>query len=319
MRARRDAAVPCPVCATLAASPLADCAMSPLVVLPIVRSFHHATCGAWSHVVVDPATLRAAIIDPVLDFDVPSGRVSSSNARRLLEYVTTANLTVDWILETHAHADHLSAGGWLRERTQAKYATGAGIVEVQRTFKRLLDLGDEFVADGSQFDRLFDDDHTFPVGEMEARVIATPGHTPDGVSYLIGDAVFVGDTMFAPHAGTARCDFPGGDAAALHRSIRRLYALPDATRVFLCHDYPAADVAPLAYTTIAAQKEANLHANAATTQADFIALRTGRDATLAPPKLLWPALQFNIRGGRLPPAEPNGRTYLKLPVAFDAS
>jgi glyoxylase-like metal-dependent hydrolase (beta-lactamase superfamily II) len=305
-------------CATLATSPLPEHTMSPAVPFPVVRSFHHATCGAWSHVVVDAATLHAAIIDPVLDFDASSGRISCGSACRLLEYIATAGLTIDWILETHAHADHLTAGAWLRERTQAKLALGAGIVEVQRTFKRLLDLGDEFVADGAQFDRLFEDGDTFAIGDLDAHVIATPGHTPDGVSYRVGDAVFVGDTLFAPHAGTARCDFPGGDAAALYRSIGRLYALPDTTRVFLCHDYPAQDAEPFAHTTIATQKDTNLHARAATTQSDYVAMRTGRDATLAPPKLLWPALQFNIRGGRLPPAESSGRAYLKLPVAFDA-
>jgi glyoxylase-like metal-dependent hydrolase (beta-lactamase superfamily II) len=286
---------------------------------PLVRSFHHATSGTWTHVVVDAATRVAAIVDPVLDFDPAAGHIESASAQRILEYVETAGLRVEWILETHAHADHLSAGAWLRERTQATLAIGAGIIEVQRTFKRVLDLDDGFVADGAQFDRLFADADRFQLGTLDARVIATPGHTPDSISYVFGDAVFVGDTVFAPPAGTARCDFPGGDAATLYRSIRKLYELPDATRVFLCHDYPAADAAPLAQTTVATEKIANTHLQAATTEADFVALRTRRDATLATPNLLWPAIQFNIRGGRLPAREGSGRTYLKQPVVFDAN
>jgi glyoxylase-like metal-dependent hydrolase (beta-lactamase superfamily II) len=286
---------------------------------PSIRSFHHAATGTWTHVVVDPPTRRAAIVDPVLDFDPPSGRISNDSAQRVLEYIETTGLAVDWILETHAHADHLTAGAWLRERTQARLAMGAGIVGVQRTFKRLLDLGDEFAADGTQFDRLFADGDAFRIGTLDARVVATPGHTPDSVSYVIGDAVFVGDTVFAPPAGTARCDFPDGSAATLYRSIRKLYELPDATRVFLCHDYPAVDATPLAESSVGAERTANAHLQATTTEADFVALRARRDATLAVPKLLWPAIQFNIRGGRLPPDVGDGRTYLKLPVAFDAS
>lgn len=287
--------------------------------IPSIRSLHHAASGTWTHVVVDGATRCAAIIDPVLDFDVASGRIESGSAQRILEYVETADLHIEWILETHAHADHLSAGAWLRERTQAKLAIGAGIVEVQRTFKRLLDLDEEFVADGSQFDRLFADGDCFHVGTLDARVIATPGHTPDSISYVVDDAVFVGDTVFAPHAGTARCDFPGGDAATLYRSVRGLYALPDATRVFLCHDYPETDATPLAEVSIAAEKAGNTHLQTATTEAEFVALRTRRDATLAVPKLLWPAIQFNIRGGRTPMRNPDGRAFLKLPVAFGAA
>lgn len=284
---------------------------------PLVRSFHHGATGTWTHVVVDTATRRTAVIDPVLDFDQASGRIGNASAQRILEYLATTSLAVDWILETHAHADHLTAGAWLRDRTQGKLAIGAGIIEVQRTFKRLLNLDDGFVANGAQFDHLFADGDRFQIGTLDARVIATPGHTPDSISYLIGDAVFVGDTMFAPHAGSARCDFPGGDAATLYHSIRTLYALDASTRVFLCHDYPTADSAPLGETRIADEMATNTHLKAATSEADFVALRTQRDRTLGVPKLLWPALQFNIRGGRLPAGEPSGRTYLKLPVAFD--
>ena len=286
---------------------------------PIVRSFHHRDSGTWTHVIADPATRRAAIVDAVLDFDPASGRIASHSASALLDCVAVAGLGVDWILETHAHADHLSAGAWLRERTQARLAIGAGIVEVQRTAKDLLDLGDGFAADGRQFDRLFEDGDTFRIGGIEARVLATPGHTPDGVSYRVGDAVFVGDTVFAPAAGSARCDFPGGDAAILYRSIQRLYALPEATRLYLCHDYPAADAAAVGESTVGAEKDGNIHLRATTAQDDYVAVRHARDATLAVPKLLWPALQFNVRGGRLPPPCANGRSYLKLPVTYDAA
>jgi glyoxylase-like metal-dependent hydrolase (beta-lactamase superfamily II) len=283
---------------------------------PVVRSFHHAESGTWSHVVVDSATRDGAIVDPVLDFDLPSGMIRTTSAQRILEYVETAGLRVEWILETHAHADHVSACAWIRERTGAKIGVGAGIVEVQKTFKRLLDLGDDFPIDGTPFDRLFIDGETFQIGTLDVRVIATPGHTSDSISYLAGDAVFVGDTLFAPKSGTARCDFPGGDAAALHRSIMRLYALPETTRVFLCHDYPAADAEPIAEVALALQREGNIHVRAATAEDEYAALRRTRDATLAIPKLLWPALQINLRGGRLPPAGDDARPYLKLPVAF---
>jgi glyoxylase-like metal-dependent hydrolase (beta-lactamase superfamily II) len=285
----------------------------------IVRSFHHAESGTWSHVVVDPATRNAAIVDPVLDFDLPSGMIRTASAQRILEYVDTAGLRVEWILETHAHADHVSACGWLRERTGAKIGVGAGISDVQKTFKRLLDLDDDFPVDGSPFDRLFGDGETFRIGTLDVRVIATPGHTSDSVSYLAGDAVFVGDTLFAPKAGTARCDFPGGDAATLHRSIMRLYALPETTRVFLCHDYPAADAEPTAEVALAMQRDGNIHVRATTAEDEYAAIRNKRDATLAIPKLLWPALQINLRGGKLPPTGDGARPYLKLPVAFASS
>ena len=283
---------------------------------PLVRSFHHPESATWTHVLVDPSTLRAAIIDPALDFDAASGRVRADSARRVLEYLGTASLTVEWILETHAHADHLSAAAWLRERLHPapRVGIGAGIVEVQERFRRLLDLGEGFHADGSPFDCCFNDGDRFAVGDLEVQVIATPGHTPDGVSYRAADALFVGDTLFAPRGGSARCDFPGADAATLFRSIQRLYALPDATRMFLAHDYPPAGEEPLAETTVGAQKAANIHVRAATTEPEFVALRTARDATLAVPKLLWPALQVNIRGGALPPAHANGTAYLRIPL-----
>lgn len=283
---------------------------------PLVRSFHHAPSGSWTHVIVDPSTRRAAVVDAVLDFDLPSARISTTSAQRVLEYIATTNLELEWVLETHAHADHLSAGAWLADRTGAKLAIGAHIVDVQKNFKRILNLEPAFATDGSQFDRLFEGGERFHIGALEVEAIATPGHTPDSIAYRVGDAVFVGDTLFAPDSGTARCDFPGGDAATLYRSIRTLYGLPDATHVFLCHDYPAADAAPRAETDVATEKSANIHVRATTSEAEYVALRTRRDATLAVPYLLWPAIQFNIRGGRLPPSEAGGCSFFKLPTTF---
>lgn len=293
---------------------------------PQVRSFHHPATGTWTHIVIDPATLRAAIIDPVLDFDLPSAKVGTASAQRLLEYVAATGLEIDWILETHAHADHLSAAAWLKRKLGAKGTApatgiGHGILSVQATFKEKLDLDDRFVADGRQFDTLFHDGDTLCIGELEAHVLATPGHTADGMTYLFDDAAFVGDTLFAPRGGSARCDFPGASAAMLYRSIQRLYSLPDETRVFLAHDYPPEAEEPIAQTTIGAQKAANIHLRADTSEAEFVELRERRDATLDVPKLLWPALQVNIRGGRMPPAETGNRAFLKLPLdqaGFDA-
>lgn len=285
---------------------------------PVVHSFHHATSGTWTHVVADPATGRAAIIDPVLDFDVASGRVDAKPAHELLARLGELGLEVAAILETHAHADHLSAGGWLRDRLDVPLAIGAGIVEVQRTFKRLLALGDDFAADGRAFDRLLRDGDSIAVGTLEIRAIAVPGHTPDSMAYLAGDAVFVGDTVFAPAAGTARCDFPGGSAATLYRSIRRLYELPGGTRVFLCHDYPAEGSEPIAQVRIGDEKQANVQLRDDTSESDYVAVRERRDATLAVPRLLWPAIQFNVRGGRLPPPDTLGRRHFRLPVFLDA-
>jgi glyoxylase-like metal-dependent hydrolase (beta-lactamase superfamily II) len=287
-------------------------------IIPLVHSLHHPASGTWTHVVADPETSRAAIIDAVLDFDATSGHIGVEPARALLARIGELGLALDLILETHAHADHLSGGAWLRERTGVPLAIGAGIVDVQRTFKRLLALDDGFVADGSQFDRLLRDGDTFRIGSLDARVIATPGHTTDGVSYLVGDALFVGDTLFAPAAGTARCDFPGGDAATLFHSIQRLYGLPDATRVFLCHDYPASGGTAVAQSSIADEKNGNAQLRAETGEAAYVDVRERRDATLPVPKLLWPAIQFNIRGGRLPARDADGRAFFRLPVTLDA-
>lgn len=287
---------------------------------PDVTPFFHAPTSTWSYVVRDPAGDAAAVIDPVLDYDPAAGLVCTEPARALLDHVLAHRLEVQWLLETHAHADHLSAAGWLKDALggPARIGIGAGIVEVQRTFKRLLNLDDGFRADGSQFDHLFADGERLALGSLEIEVLATPGHTGDSVSYRIGDAVFVGDTVFSPPAGTARCDFPGGDAATLYRSIRRLYALPPATRVFLCHDYPPSGAAPRAEVTLAEERAHNVHVRDDVDEAAFVALRTQRDATLPVPRLLWPALQVNIRGGRLPPPEANGVAYLRTPLRFDA-
>ena len=281
---------------------------------PDVLSFHHEPTGTWTHLVHDAAGI-AAIVDPVLDFDAASGRTSTPSAQELLDAVRARGLDVRWILETHAHADHLSAGHWLKGQLPgATLAIGDGIRTVQATFAPVFDLGDDFPADGSQFDRLFADGEAFAIGELPARVIAVPGHTADSVAYLVGDALFTGDSLFMPDGGTARCDFPGGDAATLYRSILRMYELPDETRVFVCHDYGPGGRDPRAWTTIGEQKRANIHVRDGVDEAAFVALRTARDATLAMPALLLPAVQVNIRAGELPPPAANGVRYLKLPI-----
>ena len=279
-----------------------------------IASFFHAPTSTWTHVVGDPATRAAAVIDPVLDFDPVSGRLGTQAARGVLDHLHAHGLDLKWILETHAHADHLTAADWLRGQTGAAVAAGAGIVEVQAAFKQRLDLDASFAADGSAFDRLLHDGDVLPLGELALEVLATPGHTADSVSYRIGDAVFIGDTLFSPSAGSARCDFPGGSAAALHASVRRLYALPDEVRLYLCHDYPAEGAAPRSMVPLPEPREHNVHLVAATSEADFVALRQRRDATLATPRLFWPALQVNISAGGLPPADGEGRRFLKLPL-----
>jgi glyoxylase-like metal-dependent hydrolase (beta-lactamase superfamily II) len=286
---------------------------------PIVQSFYHDPTNTWTHVVVDPGSNSAAIVDPVLDFDPASGRVWSEQARLVLTHVHEHRLRVEWILETHAHADHLTAADWLKRQLSVdglapSTGIGAGITAVQGHFRDVFSLGSGFPADGSQFDRLFADDEHFAIGDLDVHAIATPGHTSDGVSYLIGDAVFVGDTLFAPNGGTGRCDFPGADAATQYRSIKRLYGLDDSTRVFLCHDYPAAGAQPVAETTIGAQKAGNIQLRAETSEAEYVTFRHKRDATLAVPRLLYPSLQVNIRAGRLPDPDPAGRVFLRLPV-----
>ncbi len=284
-----------------------------------VQSFFHAATSTWTHIVTDPNRHSAAIIDPVMDFDAASGRIWTESAKNIAQRVRDSGLRAEWILETHAHADHLTAADWLKRTltingTAPKIGIGAGIVKVQRHFRDVFALGDDFPTDGSQFDHLFQDGERFAIGELQVQVIATPGHTNDSVSYLVGDALFVGDSLFAPRMGTARCDFPGADAATLYRSIKRLYDLPDTTRVFLCHDYPAADVEPMSTTTIAAEKSDNIQVRFDTREAEYVALRNKRDATLAVPKLLYPSLQVNIRAGQLPAPDPTGRIFFKIPA-----
>jgi glyoxylase-like metal-dependent hydrolase (beta-lactamase superfamily II) len=287
----------------------------PQAMAPHVTPFFHGDSCTWTYVVADSTTRQAAIIDPVLDFDAKSGRTSTVSAQKVLDHVHAQGLQVVWILETHAHADHLSAGHWLKSHLpDAPLAIGEGIRTVQKTFRPIFNLGEHFPVDGSQFDRLFADGERFAIGTIEADVIAVPGHTNDSIAYRIGDALFVGDSIFMPDGGTARCDFPGGDARTLYRSIRRLFALADDTRVFVCHDYAPGGRDYACETTIGAQKADNIHVRENVGEDAFVAIRNARDATLAMPALLLSSVQVNIRAGRLPEPEDNGVRYLKLPI-----
>ena len=279
-----------------------------------VLSFFDAATGSWSYLVVDPHSRQAAVIDPVLDYDAASARTARSGVDRLLQAVRERHLDVAWILETHAHADHLTAAAYLKAQLGAPVAIGTGIRTVQQTFARIFNLGEEFAADGSQFDRLLVDGDSLPLGNLAIRVLATPGHTSDSVSYLIGDAVFIGDTLFMPDVGSARCDFPGGDAATLYHSVQRLYALGDRMRLFVCHDYPPTGRQAQCESSVAAQRAGNIHLRDGVSLEAFIALRTARDATLGMPRLILPSIQINIRAGQPPPPESNGVSYLKLPI-----
>ena len=284
--------------------------------IPVVVPFFHEGSNTWSYVVRDPDSPVAAVIDPVLDFDSKSGRTSTRSAQAIVDHVEAEGLQVRWLLETHAHADHLSAAHWLKSShwPQATLAIGEGIRTVQKTFRPIFNLGEHFPVDGSQFDHLFRDGELFALGTLQAQVIPVPGHTNDSNAYLIGDALFTGDSLFMPDGGTARCDFPGGSAALLYRSIQRLFELPDATRVFVCHDYGPGGRAMACETTIGEQKRANIHVRDGISEAEFVAMREARDATLAMPALLLPSVQVNIRAGALPEPEDTGVRYLKLPV-----
>lgn len=281
---------------------------------PQVQSFHDPATSTFTHVVYDRDGGHAAVIDPVLDYDPASAHTSTASADRVLAFVREHRLSLDWVLETHAHADHLTAAAHIKRETGAKVAIGRGITQVQARFKVMFGLEPDFPTDGRQFDRLLVEGDVFDIGRLQVRVIATPGHTDDSLTYLIGDAAFVGDTVFAPDTGTARADFPGGDAHKLYRSIRSLFDLPDGTRVFLCHDYPPAGREARAETTLAEQKQDNIHAGGQVDEQTFVKTRTARDATLAAPRLILPALQVNIRAGELPPADPGGIRYLRLPL-----
>jgi glyoxylase-like metal-dependent hydrolase (beta-lactamase superfamily II) len=279
---------------------------------PTVRGFFDEPTNTVSSLVFDPATGRAAIIDPVLDYEQSTGRASTRSADQILGAAATEGLGVDWVLETHAHADHLSGAPYIKLKTGAKVGIGEHIRDVQKIFRPIFNAPD-ISGDGSEFDRLFADGETFMVGGLQAETLYTPGHTPACVSYKMGDAVFIGDTLFMPDYGTARADFPGGDARALYRSIQRLLALPPETRLFVCHDYKPPGRDEFAWeTTVAAERE-NIHI-AGKSEDEFVAMRQARDGKLAAPVLLLPSIQTNIRAGKLPPAEANGVSYFKIPV-----
>ncbi len=281
---------------------------------PEVTALFDPATFTVTYVVHDPATRRAAVIDPVLDFTPRNARTATRSADAVLDHVARLGLTVDWLLETHAHADHLSAAQYLKERTGAPVAIGAAITQVQARFAPLFGA-DDVVPDGSQFDRLLNDGDVLPLGELSIRVLHTPGHTPGCLSYLIGDAVFVGDTLFMPDYGTARTDFPGGSAPALYASIRRILALPGETRMFVGHDYLPQGRSEYRWeTTVAEQRAHNIHIHDGVSEADFVAMRQARDAALDAPLLILPSLQVNIRAGAMPPPDSNGQVYLRLPV-----
>lgn len=281
---------------------------------PVVHAFFEPQSFTYSYLVWDPLSKEAAIIDPVLDFDAASGATSTGFADQMIAMVKQHNLTVQWLLETHVHADHLSAAPYLQQQLGGQIGIGSRITEVQQLFSQVFNLKD-LKTDGSAFGKLFADGESFKLGTIRCSVLHTPGHTPACVSYCIGDAVFVGDTLFMPDYGSARCDFPGGDAATLYNSVQKLYQLPEQTRMFLCHDYkaPGRDQF-VCETSVAAQKQQNIHLKQGTSEQDFIEMRTNRDKTLSMPKLLLPSVQVNVRAGQFPQAEDNGTVYLKLPV-----
>ena len=281
---------------------------------PQVEAFYEVMTGTVGYVVYDEVGGTAAVIDSVLDYDPNAGRTATHSADRIARFVAERQLTVDWLLETHAHADHLSAAQYLKSKLGGRIAIGAHIRAVQEVFRRVFNIDRGFTPDGSQFDHLFEADESFRIGKLDAQVLYVPGHTPADAAYRIGDAVFVGDTLFMPDVGTARCDFPGGDAHELYRSVRRLLELPPETRLFMCHDYPPEDRAPAWETTVRDQRAHNIHIHDGVSEEDFVALRTARDATLEMPTLILPSVQINIRAGHVPPPEDNGVSYLKIPL-----
>ena len=283
--------------------------------IPSVNAFFDEATNTVTYVVADPVTKRCAIIDPVLDFDQASGRTSTRSADGLIDFVKSGSLDVAWILETHVHADHLSAAAYLKSTTGGRTGIARSVTEVQAVFKDVFNLGGEFKADGGQFDDLLEDGDLLDLGTVEIRVLHTPGHTPACLSFVIGNAVFVGDTLFMPDFGTARVDFPGGDAATLYRSIQKIFQLPGDTRLFLCHDYKAPGRDHYAWeSTVALERTSNVQVHDGLSEQEFIEFRNQRDAQLGMPKLILPAIQVNIRAGEMPPMENNGVVYLKLPV-----
>ena len=283
---------------------------------PLIRAFFDEPTNTVSYLVADPVTRDAAVIDPVLDYDHASGSVDARSAEAILAAAKEGGFRIVWTLETHAHADHLSGSPYIKAKTGAKIGIGEHIKDVQRIFRPVF-AADDLRTDGSDFDHLFQDGERFTIGKLEAQVLYTPGHTPADITYLIGDAAFIGDTLFMPDYGTARADFPGGDARQLYRSIRRLMELPAETRLFMCHDYKAPGRDSYAWeTTVKAQRDGNVHVRDGVSEDDFVAMRTARDAKLSAPRLLLPAIQVNIRAGRFPAAEANGVRYLTIPVTF---
>mgnify|MGYP001093486492 CR=1 FL=1 len=284
-------------------------------VKPDVAAFFDEATNTVTFVVKDPGSTACAVIDSVLDFDYASGRTDTASADKVIEHVRKEGLSVEWVLETHVHADHLSAAPYIQERVGGKIGIGANITVVQDTFGKVFNEGTEFQRDGSQFDRLFREGDTLRIGALEGRVLHTPGHTPACLTYVIGDAAFVGDTLFMPDFGTARCDFPGGSAEMLFASIQKILTLPDDTRIFVGHDYKAPGRDEYAWeTTVAEEKARNIHVGGGKSAAEFVAMREARDKTLAMPRLIIPSLQVNMRAGQMPPAEDDGETYLKVPV-----
>ena len=283
---------------------------------PEVTGFFDPDTFTVSYVVIDPATKKAAIIDSVLDFDPASGRTKTKSADRLIAHVVQQGASVEWLLETHVHADHLSAAPYLKQKLGGELAIGFEIVTIQNVFGKVFNAGTEFARDGSQFDRLLKDGETFKLGSIDAKAMHTPGHTPACMTYLFGDAGFVGDTLFMPDYGTARCDFPGGDARQLYRSIQKIFALPEETRLFMCHDYlPKDGRKHFAWeTTVAEERAANIHVRDGMTEDQFVALRTARDATLSMPRLIIPSIQVNMHAGRLPEPGPDGTRFMKVPL-----
>jgi glyoxylase-like metal-dependent hydrolase (beta-lactamase superfamily II) len=281
---------------------------------PTVQGFFDPATWTVSYVVYEQPGSACAIIDSVLDYDPKSGRTRTASADQVIAFVREQNLQVQWILETHAHADHLSAAPYLREQLGGRIAIGAAITQVQQVFKGIFNLEPEFRQDGSQFDHLLHDGETLAIGDLKAQAMSVPGHTPACMAYQIGDAVFVGDTLFMPDVGTARCDFPGGNAHQLYASVRKLLSLPDHTRLFMCHDYPPQGRAPAWETTVAAQRQGNIHVHDGISEDAFVKMRQARDATLEMPVLILPAVQINIRAGEMPPKDTNGVSYLKIPL-----
>ena len=282
---------------------------------PNVKAFFDEATFTISYVVSDPATKSAAIIDSVLDYDPASGRTSTLSADQVIAYVQAEDLTIEWIIETHVHADHLSAAPYLKEKLGGKTGIGEHISTVQNVFGKVFNAGTDFARDGSQFDHLFADGETFWIGELRGQVLHTPGHTPACLTYVIGDAAFVGDTLFMPDLGTARCDFPGGDARTLYKSIQKVLSLPPETRLFMCHDYLAPDRDVYTWeTTVAEERAKNIHVGGGKTEDEFVEMRKARDATLDMPRLILPSVQINMRAGDMPPPEDNGVRYMKIPI-----